>query len=448
LFLGFLRNRQILFVSAIFFMVMVFIANLLDWNTPISFGDFINKGMMRTDNISVCFTAILLLTSCLILPLSNTYIQNQDAHTPEYYAILFFSLVGAIMMVSYENLIMLFIGVETLSVSMYILAGADKRNIRSNEAALKYLLMGAFATGILLFGFALLYGATGHFTLTDIGHYISLGGNSPMLYLGLMMTLIGVLFKVSAAPFHFWTPDVYEGSPTLFTAFMSTIVKTAGFASLYKLLSSAFSGIYDFWLVTLLVITALTLIIGNVTAVFQKSFKRMMAYSSISHAGYMLIAVVTFSANSTKSILFYSLAYSLATISAFGVLMLVSDKNKQEDYDNFNGLGKTNPFLAIVMPVSMLSLAGIPLTAGFLGKLLIFIGAYEQGFYGLMILAALMSTIGIYYYFRVIIAMYLKPNSEREKINVSTPYIVALLLTTLLSVGFGLFPDVLLGFLK
>jgi len=452
LFLGFLKNRQVLFVSAIVFLLFAFVANLVEWSRPLDLGNLINNAMMTTDKTSVLFTAILLGTAFLIIPLSQNYIQDKEAQPAEYYAILLFSLVGAVMMVSYENLLMLFVGVELLSIAMYVLAGANKRNLRSNEAAMKYFLQGAFATGIFLFGIALLYGATGAFSLSGIQKYISATQTpSSMLYLGLMFVLIGMLFKVSVAPFHFWTPDVYDGSPTLFTAFMATIVKTAGFAAMFKLLSTSFAPTYSYWQLSLSILAALTLIVGNVTAVYQQSFKRMMAYSSISHAGYLLLAVTAFNERSLSAILFYSLSYSLATVSAFGVLMLVSAKTKNEEYSSFNGLAKQNPFLAIVMTIAMLSLAGIPLTAGFLGKLWIFISAFERGLYWVMVLAALMSAVGLYYYFRVIIAMYLKEPHDRKqdtKIEVTTPYIFALLLTTLLTVLFGLVPNLFLGLIQ
>jgi len=452
LFLGFLKNRQVLFVSAVVFLLLTFVANLVEWSKPLDLGSIINNAMMTTDKTSVLFTAILLGTAFFIIPLSQNYIQDKEAQPAEYYAILLFSLVGAVMMVSYENLLMLFVGVELLSIAMYVLAGANKRNLRSNEAAMKYFLQGAFATGIFLFGIALLYGATGAFSLSGIEKYITATKTpSPMLYLGLMFVLIGMLFKVSVAPFHFWTPDVYDGSPTLFTAFMATIVKTAGFAAMFKLLSTSFAPTYNYWQLSLSIVAALTLVVGNVTAVYQQSFKRMMAYSSISHAGYLLLAVTAFNERSLSAILFYSLSYSLATVSAFGVLMLVAAKTKNEEYSSFNGLAKQNPFLAIVMTIAMLSLAGIPLTAGFLGKLWIFISAFERGLYWVMVLAALMSAVGLYYYFRVIIAMYLKEPHDRKqdtKIEVTTPYIFALLLTTLLTVLFGLVPNLFFGIIQ
>ena len=254
-----------------------------------------------------------------------------------------------------------------------------------------------------------------------------------------------MLFKVSAAPFHFWTPDVYDGAPTIFTAFMSTIVKTAGFAAMYRLLNGAFESSYSFWSVTFIAVTILTLVISNITAVYQQSFKRMMAYSSISHAGYLLLALTAFTNQSQHSIVFYSLAYSLATISAFGVLMLVSEEKSistdaPENYDAFNGMAKKNPLLAFVLTVSMLSLAGIPLTAGFWGKFFVFTNVIDQKLTWMLIVAVLMSAVGIYYYFRAIIAVYLK-DGEWNTIKISPLYRLILIATTSATLLLGILPS-------
>jgi NADH-quinone oxidoreductase subunit N len=452
LFLGFLKSRTVLLPAALFFLLITFVVNLLDWGKTYLYFN----GMLRTDNLSMVFTAIVLGSAFLVIALSNSFVEDEEAQPAEYYAIILFSLVGAIMMISYENLIMLFVGVEILSVAMYVLTGSDKRNLRSNEAALKYFLMGAFATGIMLFGMALLYGATGFFTLSGLAtNAASMQlGLSLLIYVGLLLLLIGLLFKVSAAPFHFWTPDVYDGAPTIFTAYMSTVVKTAGFAALFKLLSVSFDGIYPFWWMILAVITAITLVAGNVTAVYQNSFKRMMAYSSISHAGYLLISLAALSALTKQAIVFYSLAYSVATISAFGILLLVAkQRNTQtisgggvmsESFDAFNGLAKQNPLLGFAMTVSMLSLAGIPLTAGFWGKFYVFSSAVDRGMIWLLVVAVLMSAIGIYYYFRVIIAMYFRDGAT-EPIQVAPFYRYVLLAVILITVGLGLAPGLLEG---
>ena len=454
LFLGFLKSKAVLLPATLLFLLIVGVVNFLDWNkTYLYFGD-----MLRTDNLTMVFTAIMLGSAFLVVALSGSFIENDEAQPAEYYGLIMFSLVGAVMMVGFQNLIMLFVGVEILSVSMYVLTGSDKRNLRSNEAALKYFLMGAFTTGIMLFGMALLYGATGSFTLSGIASYAANPqvGLSLLLYVGLLMLLIGLLFKVSAAPFHFWTPDVYDGAPTIFTAFMSTVVKTAGFAALFRLLSVSFMGVYQFWWVILAVITAITLIISNVTAVYQNSFKRMMAYSSISHAGYLLIGLASLGAQTKQAIVFYSLAYSIATISAFGVLLLVSQQRNSltlssesagvsgESFDSFNGLARQNPLLGFAMAVSMLSLAGIPLTAGFWGKFYLFSTAAERGQIWLLVVAVLMSAVGIYYYFRVIIAMYFRDGAI-EPIRVAPFYRYVLLAATILTIGLGILPGLFQG---
>ena len=464
LFLGFLKSRAVLLPATLLSLLVALGATFVDWNK--SFMYFNN--MLLNNNLAMVFTAIVLISAFMVVAMSGSFINDESAQPAEYYGILLFSLVGAIMMIGFENLIMLFVGVEILSVSMYVLTGSDKRNSRSNEAALKYFLMGAFATGIMLFGMALLYGATGSFELAGIQGYVlgSLRMNSVslLLYVGLLLVLIGILFKVSAAPFHFWTPDVYDGAPTLFTAFMSTVVKTAGFAALFRLLSVSFGGVYGFWWVVLASIAAITLVLSNVTAVYQNSFKRMMAYSSISHAGYLLIGLVALGTQTKQALVVYSVAYSLATICAFGVLMLVAHNRgaegqlmegpgtegtlaidrPDESFAAFNGLARQNPLLGFVMTVSMLSLAGIPLTAGFWGKFMMFSTAVDKGIIWLLVIAVLMSAVGIYYYFRVVIAMYFREGAT-EAIHVAPFYRIVLVTATVLTIVLGLIPGLIQG---
>jgi NADH-quinone oxidoreductase subunit N len=447
MFLGSEKLRNVILPLVLVMLAVVLGVNLLDWDQHIVMNPIYNN-MLRIDNFSVAFTGIVVLSALLIAPFSDRYLKSGDRHTSEYYALLLFSLVGAIMMVSYENMLMLFIGIEILSIAMYVLAGSNKDDKRSNEAAIKYFLMGAFATGILLFGIALIYGATGSFYLSGIQTAASITDpdnlNSGLLGMGILLLLIGLCFKLGAAPFHFWTPDVYEGTPTLFTAFMSTVVKTAGIAAFVKLLFAGFHMQYGFWYPTLMAITALTLLIGNVTAAVQDSVKRMLAYSSISHAGYLLMALTVFNDKSTNAILFYSLAYSVATIGAFGVLLLVADARGSEKYDAFSGLGLTNPLLAFVMTVSMLSLAGIPLTAGFFGKFFVFAAAAQNGQIPLMIFAILMAAVGIYYYFRVIISMYMnEPVAGPVPAGKLSRFV--LLLTALITILLGIVPGIVPG---
>ena len=449
LFLGFSKSKNILLPSTLLFLALALAGNFYEWNDGplLYFYD-----MFRVDNLTLSFNGIVLISAFMIVAISGGFYDNADAEPAEYYSLMLFSLVGAIMMIGFEHLIMLFLGVEILSVAMYVLTGSNKRNLRSNEAALKYFLMGAFATGFMLFGITLLYGATGSFDLSDIRGFaasVSTGTPSYLLYAGLLLLLIGMLFKVSAAPFHFWTPDVYEGAPTIFTTFMSTIVKTAGFAAIFRLLSNSFANIYSFWWIVIAVIAILTLLVGNIGATSQRSFKRMLAYSGISHAGYLLIAITALSSPTSKSIVFYSLAYSLSTIVAFAVLMLVSKEKTiegqpDERYEAFNGLAKNNPFLAFVLTVSMLSLAGIPLTAGFWGKFFIFTSAAERGIIWIAVIAVLMSTVGIYYYFRVIIASYVK-QGDLPQIRVAPFYLIILVLATFFTILFGLAPGLFEG---
>jgi NADH-quinone oxidoreductase subunit N len=446
LFLGFLENRKLLIGCTIAFILIAIGFNIADWNKEYLWFN----NMLKTDNLSINFSSIILLGGLLVVGISRHFGEDKEhSHPAEYYAIMLFALAGAIMMVTFENLIMLFIGLEVLSVSMYVLTGSDKRNFRSNEASLKYFLMGAFATGILLFGIALIYGATGSFNIHTIADEIAskrvyLGS---MVYVGITLLLIGLLFKVSVAPFHFWTADVYDGAPSIFTAFMSTVVKTAGFAALYRITSISFESIHGYWYGFFIILTVLTLLISNITAVYQKSFKRMMAFSSISHAGYLMIATLSKMPSSASSILFYSVAYTLATITAFGVMILVSEANMKEgklneDFDIFNGLGKKNPLLAFSLVISMLSLAGIPLTAGFWGKFFVFSNAVDRKIIWLLIYAVLMSAVGIYYYFKPIINAYMKEGNE-QTIEIPPLYKFILIFSTIATLILGIFPDMI-----
>jgi NADH-quinone oxidoreductase subunit N len=459
LFLGFMRSNRALLPFVLVVLALVFGLNLLDWNHAGSLGGLFDSPyisqMLTVDNYSVAFSGIVLLTALLLVPFSNSYVAAGEPNLAEYYSLLLFSLVGAIMMVSYNHLIMLFVGIEILSISMYCLAGSNKRDVRSNEAALKYFLQGAFATGILLFGIALLYGATGTFQLSEVAAAIATPANQtllPMLYVGVLMMVIGIGFKVSAAPFHFWTPDVYEGTPTFFTAFMSTVVKTAGFAAFLKLLVVALPAASPVWLPTIAAMCVLTLLLGNIGAAVQTSAKRMLAYSSVSHAGYLLLGLVAgqgqLSGPAAQGIFFYSLAYSVATVAAFGVLKLVADQRQREDYAGLAGLARTNPLLAFVLTVAMLSLGGIPLTGGFFGKFFIFMAVAPVNIW-LVVFAVVMSMVGIYYYLRPVIAMYLRPAEPGNEapIVVDSFQSFTLVLLAVITLVLGILPGFLSGLL-
>jgi NADH-quinone oxidoreductase subunit N len=404
------------------------------------------SGMMQFNNFSIAFSALTIVSTILILLLSQDYFERISDNVAEYYAVILFALAGVVVMLSYHNLTMLFIGIEIMSVSLYILAGIKKNDFASNEAALKYFLMGAFSTGFLLFGITLIYGASGSFDLDQIRSWILMNPRNidPLFYTGILLMIVGLCFKVGAAPFHFWTPDVYEGSPTLITAFMSTVVKTAGFAAFLRLFSTCFNPLASFWTPTLLIITLLTLFIGNLTALYQQSFKRMLAFSSISHAGYLLFAIVALSASSANSIFTYATAYSIASIIAFAVLILVSRQSGSDSFDSFNGLAKKNPFLALVLTIAMLSLAGIPLTAGFIGKFFMFSGALAQYQIALVIIAVINAIISIYYYFRVIVAMYFNAGDPAE-LTVPAYFKFVLGISALATIVIGVYPVLISG---
>ena len=441
LYLGLYKAKGALLPVTIIGLLAALAAAVMQWNSG---AQPIYHGMMLFDNFAIAFSVITIASTILILLLSKEYFEKISSHVAEYYAIILFSLAGIIVMLSYNNLTMLFIGIEIMSVSLYILAGIKKSDFASNEASLKYFLMGAFSTGFLLFGITLIYGATGSFNLQVIRDWALAHpkGIDPLFGTGIMLIIVGLCFKVGAAPFHFWTPDVYEGSPTLITAFMSTVVKTAGFAAFLRLFSVCFAPMSEFWMPALLIITIITLFIGNITALYQQSFKRMLAFSSISHAGYLLFAIVALGATSANSVFMYSTAYSIASIIAFGALILVHQQAGSDNFDTFNGLAKKNPFLALVLTVSMLSLAGRPLTAGFIGKFFVFSGALEQYHTTLVILAVVNAIISIFYYFRVIIAMYFR-SSEREQLAVPGYFSFVLGLAALLTIAIGVYPGLL-----
>jgi NADH-quinone oxidoreductase subunit N len=402
--------------------------------------------MVIFDHFSLSFSILCLALTILILLLSKEYFKAISDNIAEYYTLILFSLTGALLVCSYHNFAMMFIGLEIMSVALYILAGIRRNDKASNEASLKYFLMGAFSTGFLLFGITLLYGSTGSFDLAAIKQYIidNPTGISPMFYGGILLLLVGLCFKVGAAPFHFWTPDVYDGAPILVTTFMSTVVKIASFAGFLKLFSTVLVPLNEFWTPVLLTVVIITLFIGNVTALMQTSFKRMLAYSSISHAGYMLFAILSIGPNSASGILTYSAAYGLASIVAFAALILVKRQIGSDHFESFNGLGKRNPWLAFAVTVAMLSLAGIPLTAGFIGKFMMFSNVMNDYHTVLLILAAINAAVGVYYYLRVVVHMYFMNSKEDHTVATPVNFQVVFVIAVILTIVLGVYPDFLL----
>ncbi len=444
LLLGILKRQSWLLPVILAGLVVAMGVTAGDWNAPRSF----YSGMIDVSNSSVAFSLVLILSSFLIFALAGRYYRGVHRPLDDIYGVMIFALVGAVMMTSYGNLIMLFLGIETLSIALYVLAGSHKEAITSNEATLKYFLLGSFLSGFLLFGIALIYGSAGTFDLEKIGGFVTgCGGHYPPMFLaGLFLLIIGLAFKIAVVPFHFWAPDVYEGTPTLLTAFMATVVKTASVVALFRFFSHAFHGIHGTWDTTLWVLAALTILLGNLTGLYQPNLKRMLAYSSISHSGYMILAVVAFNAMSENALLFYSLSYSLATISAFGILILVRDAHGDDHFNALNGMRTTNPGEAFCLTVALLSLTGIPPLAGFMAKFYLFTTALQQGFLGLVLVAVAGSAISTGYYFKPVIAMYLR-GGNGIKLQASASYRLLLWVMTLGMVLLGLLPSLVLNLL-
>ncbi len=395
------------------------------------------KNMLLFSQYGLLFNSITFAATLIYLLLSSKDVEAVGVNVAEYFALIFFVLCGVSIASSFNTLLMLFLGIEIISIPLYILTGSDKRNLKSNEASLKYFLMGSFSTGIMLMGIALIYGATGSFGLEAMG--TASKGFVPVLTTGLLLLLISMSFKVSAAPFHFWTPDVYDGAPTVFTSFMATIVKTAVFIAFIRLFDAAYGSNLEQWKLTVAFIIAATLFIGNVTAVFQQSVKRMLAYSSIAQAGFMLFALFGYNDIAKEGLIIYSAAYSLATIGIFAILL----KMKDYTFDGYNGLGKSQPLLAAVNTICLLSLAGIPLTAGFFAKYYMLMAAMKNGSYlWLVVFAVLCAAISVYYYFRVIQAMYFK-EGDGQTISVTPVFKTILVIVAGLVILLGIFPQIL-----
>lgn len=434
--------RKFILPVAVIGLLVIFGLNAASWDVNQAYFN----NMVVIDNFSVAFSGLLLLLGVFVLILSGDFYKNEESKISDYLAITIFTLCGALALVSFGNMAMFFLGIEVLSISLYILAGSKRKDVRSNEAAMKYFLMGSFASGILLFGIALIYGETASFDIQGIAEYTTNNTPTSMFFIGVGMILVALLFKVSAAPFHFWAPDVYDGAPTLTTATMATIAKISAFAAFYRLFSSSLLVAMPTFAWVLSAVTALTMLVGNFSALNQDSFKRMLAFSGISHAGYLLLAIVSVYNKTDNALFFYSLAYGVASIAAFAVAIVVAANVGSDKFEAFNGLGKRKPLLAAALTIAMLSMAGIPPFAGFFGKYYIFSEAVKAGHLGLVILAVVNSIIGVYYYFKVIMAMYTKESSE-VTFTVKPVYGFVIAVCILISLVAGIYPKLFTGLL-
>jgi NADH-quinone oxidoreductase subunit N len=448
LFTGFSKNKNLSYLLSFTGIAASAVLLGILWNgndaTNILAPNFVNH-MLSFDNTTIVFGVLLCINASLIVLLLHSHEEPMDIPAAEFLTLVLTMLVGGLCMVSYTNLTMLFLGLEILSISAYILAGAKKRDYRSNEAALKYYLMGAFTTGVFLFGVALIYGATGSFDITEIAKYAALPNPQSIYYVGIILLMIAFAFKIAAAPFHFWTPDVYTGAPTIVTALMSTLIKTAAIVAFYRLFSSCFAGAAN-WNVVLMIMAAMAMFIGNVTAVVQTNVKRMLAYSSIAHSGYLLFALFALGNNSGASLLVYTAGYTFASILAFAGIIVVQHNTNSNHLSAFNGLGKRNPMLAVCITVAMLSLAGIPPLAGFFGKFYIFTNALKADYVAITVWAVLMSCVGVYYYLRIVINMFFKPAEADAKEFILPPsYQIVMGICLCLVVLLGVAPGILSG---
>jgi NADH-quinone oxidoreductase subunit N len=405
------------------------------WNAPYELKIGFN-GSVFQDNFAIFFKGIFLVGAGLTVLISDQYMEREECNQGELYPLILLATVGMMLMASGIDLITIFLGLELLSICLYVLAGFNRANVKSNEAGLKYFLLGAFSTGFLLYGMALTYGATGTTKIDKIALFVAQNGNvatSPMLVVGMLLMAVGFSFKIAAAPFHMWTPDVYEGAPTPMTAFMSAAPKAAGFAAFLRVFFIALPALSADWRPLIWVLAVLTMTIGNIIALSQDNIKRMLAYSSIAHAGYALVGFTAANAEGVGGILFYMLSYAFMNMGAFAIIILVGKKGEQNgNVSDYAGLGVKHPVLALAMSVFLFSLAGMPPTAGFIGKFYLFSGAIKAGYLWLAIIGVLNSAASVYYYLRVMVFMYMKdPVEEFDWLRVTPPIGLAIALSVL-----------------
>jgi len=440
----FIRRKEIVALASI---ASVAIVGLLIFRfSGTTFG-----GMFVSDGYSTFFKVIFLINVVLSALISIKYIIVEKVNYGEYYSLMLFSTIGMMLMASATDLIVLYLGLELMALSTYVLAGFIRHDGRSSESALKYFLLGAFSSAFLLYGISIIYGLTGTTNLSGIASYISEGGlsGSPALLLSAMLFIVAFGFKIAAVPFHMWAPDVYEGAPTSITAFMSVGPKAAGFAVLGRVFMVAFAPIMADWTAILIVISILTMGIGNIVALSQTNIKRMLAYSSIAHAGYALLGIIVANNEGIASMMNYLMIYAFMNIGAFAVIiMLRSEGFRGEDIHDYEGLAQTHPLAAAVMLIFMFSLTGIPPTAGFVGKLYLFLSAIHAGYTWLVIIAVIFSAISAFFYLRIVMFMYMRDPKEEVTLTTSASTNTALGITVAAVLFIGIFPSYLLGFAK
>lgn len=442
--------RKLLVPVAVLGLLAILGLNVSEYNAPTAYFNQMENlnNMIIVDKFSVAFSSLFILLTIFLVALSGDFYKDHPTKISDFIAIKIFILAGAVAMVSFGNLSMFFLGIEVLSISLYILAASRRLDVKSNEAGMKYFLLGSFASGIILFGICLVYGATGYFDMESI-YNLSQGTGAPVWFpFGVTLIVIGMLFKIAAAPFHFWAPDVYEGSPSMTTATMSTLAKVVAMATLYKLISGL--GLPEDYVPTfqtiIVVVSILSMTVGNIMALRQKNVKRMLAFSGISHAGFMVMALLSLS-SAASTLLYYTAAYALAGIASFAVIIYITKDKDNEDISNFNGLGKTNPLMAAILTAALLSMAGIPIFSGFFAKFMLFAQTIKVGYITVVVAAVINSIISIGYYFKLILAMYTKDASEEEK-PVPLVYTIVAVFAILLNIIIGIYPSLVTNLLS
>ena len=454
------RQRNVTSVISLVGLAAATYALLLNWSAGPSTSW---NGLIATDGLRSSFTLVFLFVTAMTILISTVWTEREDVPVGEYHALLMFATFGMMFMASGNDFVIIFLGLETLSIATYVLAGLRKNDLKSNESAMKYFILGSFASAFLLYGMALIYGATGSTNITEIALRLANPNFPALLLIGGAMLLVGFGFKVATVPFHVWTPDVYEGAPSPVTAFMAAGPKAAAFASFIRVFVLGFplvAGIeaagylHQSWTTALAVMGILTMTVGNVAAIVQNNVKRMLAYSSISHAGYALVGFIgagmaTNDASRDEAIAavgFYMLTYAVTNLGAFAVVTLLAERNdRRTDFEDYNGIGFKAPVLSFTLSLFMLSLLGLPLTAGFMGKILVFRPALEAGstlLTAVVIVAVVNTAISAYYYLRLIVVMFFKERTTEWTAPKIPVTVAAVLLITVIGVFyFGVFSD-------
>lgn len=399
------------------------------------------------DSLSDVLKLSICLINMLVLLYSHDYLKDRGLLQGEFYVLVLFATLGMMVLVSASHFLTLYLGLELMSLCLYALVAMHRDSFIATEAAMKYFILGAIASGMLLYGMSIIYGVTGSLALADIAHAID-GGmlNNTVLSFGLVFIVIGVAFKFGAVPFHMWLPDVYQGAPTAVTLFLAAAPKVAAFAMLIRLMVDGLGGVQDAWQDMLIMLAVLSMIVGNLVAIAQTNLKRMLAYSTISHVGFLLLGVLSGTAEGYAASMFYTLVYALMTLGGFGMILLLSKQGfEAEEITDYKGLGKTQPWYALMMLILMFSMAGIPPLAGFYAKLTVIKAVVDVNLIAVAVIAVLMSVIGAYYYLRVIKVMYFDSPEQQLTVQVSAPARIIFSSNVLLVLGLGLFPGSLLA---